>query len=84
MAVARLALFLFTFSNGVTVPAGTLVSLRLLLSTYEEMYSNPEQLDGFCFSKTRDIGGDIVTTGFSSPVGPDLWAWATRVSHPSH
>ena len=67
VAVLRLAQRPFTFSNGVTVPAGTqLAAPACAIHMDEEIYPNPEQLDGFRFSKTCDINGHLATTGFSS------------------
>jgi len=67
VAVIRLAQRPFTFSNGVTVPAGTLLAApACAIHMDEEIYPNPEQLDGCRFLKTHDINGDVATTGFSS------------------
>jgi len=57
--VARLTLRPFTFSNGVTIPAGTLVALPLrAIHTDGEIYPNPQEFDGFRFSKLREQEGD--------------------------
>ncbi|KAI9509455.1 cytochrome P450 [Russula earlei] len=51
----------FTFSNGVTLPAGTLVSLPVgPVHRDEGIYPNAEEFDGFRFSKLRDSEGDAV------------------------
>jgi len=48
----RLALRPFTFSNGVTIPEGTIVSIPAsAIHMDENIYSNPEQFDGFRFLK---------------------------------
>jgi len=61
VGMTRLALRPFTFSNGVTIPAGTLVAVpRSAIHMDGEIYSNPEQFDGFRFSKLRE--GDIAKT----------------------
>jgi len=60
----RLALRPFTFSNGVTIPEGTIVSVPANMD--ENIYSNPEQFDGFRFSKACDMGGDITMTSHSA------------------
>jgi len=53
--LVRLALRPFTFSNGMTVPAGTIVGAPLsAIHTDEEIYSNPEEFDGFRFEKLRE------------------------------
>ena len=60
VAPSRLALRPFTFSNGVTVPAGAMVALPLCaIHMDEETYSNPERFDGFRFSKTRDDESEV-------------------------
>jgi len=54
----RLALRPFTFSNGVTIPAGTLVVAPSCgIHMDEEIYSNPQHFDGFRFSKPSDLNG---------------------------
>jgi len=51
----RLTLRPFTFSNGVTIPANTLVALPLnAIDTNEEIYPNPYEFDGFRFSNLYD------------------------------
>ena len=61
MGVYRLALRPFTFSNGVTIPAGTLVALpKRALHTDGDIYSNPDEFDGFRFSKLREQEGDAM------------------------
>jgi len=63
----RLALRPFTFSNGVTIPEGTIVSVPAsTIHMDENIYSNPEQFDGFRFSKARDMGGDIMMASHSA------------------
>jgi len=63
----RLALRPFTFSNGVTIPEGTIVSIPAsAIHMDENIYSNPEQFDGFRFLKARDVGGDITMTSHSA------------------
>jgi cytochrome P450 len=54
VGVFRLALRPFTFSNGMTVPAGTLVALpQRALHTDGDVHSGPDEFDGFRFSKMR-------------------------------
>jgi hypothetical protein len=63
VTMLRLALRPFTFSNGVTIPAGTLVALPAsAVHRDEELYPNPEEFDGFRFSKLRESDGDSVTS----------------------
>jgi len=55
VATTRLALRPFTFSNGVTVPAGTLVSMPSSATHRDErIYPNPDVFDAFRFSKLRE------------------------------
>ena len=62
VTVTRLALRPFTFSNGVTVPAGTIIATPTsAVQTDGEIYPNPEQFDGFRFAKLRERDGDTVT-----------------------
>ncbi|KAI0248479.1 cytochrome P450 [Lactifluus subvellereus] len=59
----RLALRPFTFSNGLTIPAGTLVGVPVgAIHTDGEIYPNPEEFDGFRFSKLREMEGDAMLT----------------------
>jgi cytochrome P450 len=56
----RLALIPFKFSNGVTIPAGTLFGLPVhSVHTDEEIYPDAQVFDGFRFLKLREKeGGD--------------------------
>ncbi|KAF8463187.1 cytochrome P450 [Russula ochroleuca] len=57
----RLALRPFTFSNGVTVPAGTLVSFPAsAIHTDERIYPNADKFDGFRFAKLRESERDTM------------------------
>jgi cytochrome P450 len=58
VGVARLTLRPFTFSNGVTVPAGTLIAApATAIHADGEIYPNPEDFDGFRFAKLREDDG---------------------------
>jgi len=58
--VSRLALRPFTFSNGVTIPAGTLVSLPIRpIHVDEDIYLNAEEFDGYRFSKLREKNSNM-------------------------
>jgi hypothetical protein len=60
---SRLALRPFTFSNGVTVPAGTLIAIPACAThTDERIYPNPDGFDGFRFSKLRESERDTTMT----------------------
>lgn len=62
----RLALRPFTFSNGVTVPAGTLLAApSSAIQMDENIYSNPERFDGIRFSNARDMNEDVTTSRYS-------------------
>ena len=59
----------FIFFNGVTIPAGTLITtLSSAVHMDEDIYSNPEQFDGFRFSNAsaRDMDKDFTTTRYSA------------------
>ena len=57
----RLALRTFTFSNGVTIPAGTLLALPVhSVHMDEEIYPKAHEFDGFRFLKLREMEGDEV------------------------
>ena len=61
----RLALRPFTFSNGVTVPAGTALSIPTNATHGDERtYSNPDEFDGFRFANLRDRKGDRATSRY--------------------
>ena len=63
--MTRQALRPFTFSNGVTVPAGTLVAIPACAAhTDEESYPNPDEFDGFRFAKLRESEWDTVTSRY--------------------
>ena len=61
-SLTRLALHPFTFSNGVTVPAGTIIAVpNGAVHKDGENYPNPEEFDGFRFAKLRERDGVDVT-----------------------
>ena len=61
VGLKRLALHPFTFSNGVTIPAGTLLALPLhSVHTDEEIYPNAHEFDGLRFFRLREKEGDDV------------------------
>ncbi len=58
VSLGRLALRPFTFSNGVTVPAGTLIVAPAgAIHRDGEIFPNPEEFDGFRFAKLREHDG---------------------------
>jgi cytochrome P450 len=65
--MTRLALRPFTFSNGVTVPAGTFVSIPASAThTDEGIYPNPNEFDGFRFAKLRESEWDTETSRYQA------------------
>jgi cytochrome P450 len=57
--MSRLALRPFTFSNGVTIPAGTLVAVPASAAHRDERtFANPDKFDGFRFAKLRESEDD--------------------------
>ena len=62
-----MALRPFTFSNGVTVPAGTLVSVpACAIHTDERIYPKADEFDGFRFAKLCKSEGDSMTSKYQS------------------
>ncbi|KAI0292784.1 cytochrome P450 [Russula brevipes] len=62
LTMNRLVLRPFTFSNGMTIPAGTLVAIPASAAhTDERTFPNPNEFDGFRFSKLCEGEGDTVT-----------------------
>jgi cytochrome P450 len=67
VAAGRLSMRPFTFSNGVTVPAGTFVSIPAnAVHTDQRIYSNPDEFDGFRFSKLRESEEDTMTSRYQT------------------
>jgi cytochrome P450 len=53
----------FTFSNGVTVPAGTFISIPARATqTDERNYPNADEFDGFRFAKLNETANDSTTS----------------------
>jgi cytochrome P450 len=60
--VVRLVKLPFTFSNGVTVPARTLVCVPAsAVHKDERIFPNPDEFDGFRFAKLRESEGDTTS-----------------------
>lgn len=58
VGMARLALRPFTFSNGVTVPAHTVIAApATAIHADGEIYPNPDEFDGFRFARLRERDG---------------------------
>jgi cytochrome P450 len=63
----RLVLRPFTFSNGVTVPAGTLIAIPTNATHRDErIYPNPEEFDGFRFARLHGSKEDTETSRYQS------------------
>jgi cytochrome P450 len=63
----RLALRPFTFSNGVTVPAGTFVAIpSSATNTDERIYPNANEFDGFRFDKLRKTERGSMNSGYQA------------------
>ncbi|KAN0126092.1 Cytochrome P450 [Lactarius tabidus] len=72
LTVNRLAMRPFTFSNGVTIPAGTLVSAPSgAIHKDGELYPNPEEFDGFRFVKLRELNVDAMARHQAFSTSPD-------------
>ncbi|KAI0278605.1 cytochrome P450 [Russula aff. rugulosa BPL654] len=65
LSMRRRTLRPFTFSNGVTVPAGTYLSVPTIATqTDERTCSNPDEFDGFRFANLRDREGATATSRY--------------------
>ncbi|KAF9528911.1 cytochrome P450 [Crepidotus variabilis] len=74
--MGRIAMQDYTFSDGTTIPAGTMIAVYVVDDhTSEEFYENPLEFDGFRFVKKRQNAVssgqtekrfDLVTTGLDS------------------
>ena len=75
--LTRLALRPFTFSNGVTIPAGTWITApSSAIYMDEEIYSNPKHFDGFRFWKLSDLDGDPAEKKHqASSTSPEHLVW---------
>ena len=81
VAINRLALRPFTFSNGVTVPASTLITVpNGVIHKDEEIYPNPEEFDGFRFAKLREHSVDPISRhqALSTSVGHLTFGFGRR------
>jgi cytochrome P450 len=59
VTVTRLVLNSFTFSNGVTVPPGTLIAVPSgIIHKDGDIYPNPKDFDGSRFVKLRECDGE--------------------------
>jgi len=62
LGATRRVLRPFTFSNGVTIPAGTHVAIATkAIHTNEGAYENATEFDGFRFAKLRESEGNAAT-----------------------
>ncbi|KAH8999713.1 cytochrome P450, partial [Lactarius deliciosus] len=72
VALIRMALRPFTFSNGITIPAGTYVAAPVgAVHADEEVYTNPDEFDGFRFARLRESSEALAASkhqaGVTSP-----------------
>ena len=86
----------FTFSNGVTIPAGTHIAIATkAIHTNEGAYENATEFDGFRFAKLRESEGNaatgrhqiisISTENLVFGLGRHAWrAFLFIVYHPCH
>jgi cytochrome P450 len=67
VAVSRLSLRPFTFSNGITVPAGTFISVPATAAQRDgRTFPNPDTFDGFRFAKLREGEADSTTSRYQA------------------
>ena len=67
VVMPRIALRPFTFSNGVTIPADTLVAVPAsAVHRDEKIYPNPDEFDGFRFAKLRESEGGDATSRYQA------------------
>jgi cytochrome P450 len=67
VAMSRLVLRPLKLSNGMTIPAGTLVAIPASATHRDEIsYPNPDEFDGFRFAKLRDDEGDTATNKYQA------------------
>ncbi|KAH9055827.1 cytochrome P450 [Lactarius deliciosus] len=72
LSLFRLALRPFTFSNGVTIPAGTLIAAPTgAIHRDGENFPNPEEFDGFRFAKLHERDGNDVARCQALSASPD-------------
>ncbi len=63
----RLVLRPFTFSNGVTIPAGTLIAVPVSAAHRDEAsYYEPDTFDGFRFVKLCESEGGTATSKYQT------------------
>lgn len=62
VALFCFVLYPFTFSNEVTVPVGTLIAAAAgAIHKGEELFPNPEEIDGFRFAKLCERDSNALT-----------------------
>ncbi|KAK7462853.1 hypothetical protein VKT23_007429 [Stygiomarasmius scandens] len=68
LGVNRLTLKDFTFSDGTQVPAGTIITATPHAVHHDKnVYSNPDQFDGFRFAAKRDEEGESIKHQMTTP-----------------
>ncbi|KDR68416.1 hypothetical protein GALMADRAFT_215851 [Galerina marginata CBS 339.88] len=77
LAVTRKVMQDFTFSNGITIPAGTHLAFATLATHMDEAnYANPSDFRGFRFAEMRDEAGEGIKHQMVS-LSPDYVAFGT-------
>ncbi|KAH9025148.1 cytochrome P450 [Lactarius hengduanensis] len=72
LSLFRLSLRPFTFSNGVTIPVGTLIAAPTgAIHRDGENFPNPEEFDGFRFAKLHERDGNDVARCQALSASPD-------------
>jgi cytochrome P450 len=67
VTMGRLVLRPLKLSNGMTIPAGTLVAIPSSATHRDEItYPNPDEFDGFRFAKLREDEGDTMTSRYQA------------------
>ncbi|KAF8489265.1 cytochrome P450 [Russula emetica] len=67
ISMIRLAMHPFTFSNGVTIPAGTLISVPASATHRDErIFPNLDKFDGFRFVKLHESEGDTTMSKYQA------------------
>ena len=63
--MSRLALRPLKLSNGMTIPAGTVISIPTTATHTDEItYPNPDEFDGFRFVKLREDERDTIKSRY--------------------
>ena len=76
VSLNRVALRPFTFSNGITVPAGTHIAVpSVAIHTDGEIYPNPKKFDGLRFAELRERNGVAVAGQQATSTSSEYFAF---------